>query len=158
MIDQLSPRELEAVLAHEIGHYKKGHVLKMMALSFAMTFLTFAIMGWLSESEWFYLGFGFCEASGFGPVLLMYSMFSGLFTFWLTPVLNAFSRGNEYEADAFAAELCGSGAPLCSALEKLHKENLGQPHAAPAVQRFPLLAPRLLRSAVAAVSGEPRAE
>lgn len=130
LIDQLSQAELEAVLAHEIGHYKKGHIFKMMVLSFAITFLTFAVMGWLSQSEWFYLGFGFCEASGFGPILLIYSMFSGLFTFWLTPLLNAFSRKNEYEADRFSARLCGSGEPLCSALEKLHKENLGNltPH------------------------------
>lgn len=156
LIDQLAPRELEAVLAHEIGHYKKGHVLKMMALSFAMTFLTFSIMGWLSESEWFYLGFGFCEASGFGPVLLMYSMFSGVFTFWLTPVFNAFSRGNEYEADAFAAELCGSGEPLCGALEKLHKENLGNLTPHPLYSAFHYSHPTLAER-VSAVRGDPRA-
>lgn len=82
LVEQLTVPEIEAVLAHEIGHYKRGHILKMMAMNFAMTFATFFVMGWLSESEWFYLGFGFCEATGFGPVLLMFSMFSGLFTFW----------------------------------------------------------------------------
>ena len=152
LIEQLSPTEIEAVLAHEIGHYKKGHILKMMAMSFAMTFLTFAIMGWLSKSEWFYLGFGFCEASGFGPVLLMYSMFSGLFTFWLTPLLNAFSRKNEYEADRFAASLCGSGEPLCAALEKLHKENLGNLTPHPLYSAFHYSHPTLVER-VAAISG-----
>ena len=127
LIEQLDTPELEAVLAHEIGHYKKGHIVKIMAMSFAMTFLTFAIMGYLSNSEWFYLGFGFCEASGFGPVLLMYSLFAGAFTFWLTPIFNIFSRKNEYEADKFAASICES---LVSALRKLHKKNLGNltPH------------------------------
>ena len=130
LIEQLETPELEAVLAHEIGHYKKGHIVKIMAMSFAMTFLTFAIMGYLSNSEWFYLGFGFCEASGFGPVLLMYSLFAGAFTFWLTPIFNIFSRKNEYEADKFAALLCGGGESLVSALRKLHKKNLGNltPH------------------------------
>ena len=130
LIEQLDTPELEAVLAHEIGHYKKGHIVKIMAISFAMTFLTFAIMGYLSNSEWFYLGFGFCEASGFGPVLLMYSLFAGAFTFWLTPIFNIFSRKNEYEADKFAASICGGSESLVSALRKLHKKNLGNltPH------------------------------
>ena len=130
LIEQLDTPELEAVLAHEIGHYKKGHIVKIMAMSFAMTFLTFAIMGYLSNSEWFYLGFGFCEASGFGPVLLMYSLFAGAFTFWLTPIFNIFSRKNEYEADKFATSICGGSESLVSALRKLHKKNLGNltPH------------------------------
>lgn len=135
LVEQLTVSEIEAVLAHEIGHYKRGHILKMMAMNFAMTFATFFVMGWLSESEWFYLGFGFCEATGFGPVLLMFSMFAGLFTFWLTPLLNAFSRANEYEADAFAAKLCGA-ENLKSALRKLHKKNLGNLTPHPAYSAF----------------------
>ena len=135
LVEQLTVPEIEAVLAHEIGHYKRGHILKMMAMNFAMTFATFFVMGWLSESEWFYLGFGFCEATGFGPVLLMFSMFAGLFTFWLTPLLNAFSRANEYEADAFAAKLCGA-ENLKSALRKLHKKNLGNLTPHPAYSAF----------------------
>ena len=102
----------------------------MMLLSFSFTFATFAFMGYLASSEWFYEGFGFCEAGGFGPVLLMYAMFSGLFTFWLSPILNFFSRKNEYEADAFAVRLCGGADDLNSALRKLNKKNLGNltPH------------------------------
>ncbi len=130
LLEQLTLPELEAVLAHEIGHYRKGHIVKMIFVNFAMVFITFALMGYLSLSEWFYIDFGFSEAGGFGPVLLMFSMFSGLFTFWFAPLLNAFSRRNEYEADAFSADLCGGGGQLVSALRKLNKKNLGNltPH------------------------------
>ena len=143
LVQQLTTSELEAVLAHEIGHYRRGHILKMLALNFAMMFLTFAVMGYLSSSEWFYLGFGFCEASGFGPVLLMFSMFAGLFTFWLTPIANAFSRSKEYEADAFAAEICGADN-LKSALRKLHKTNLGNLTPHPLYSAFHYSHPTLL--------------
>lgn len=130
LVEQLARPELEAVLAHEIGHYKRGHVVKMICASMALTFAAFALMGWLGGSAWFYEGFGFQGSSGFGPIILMYSMFAGAFTFWLTPIVNAFSRGHEYEADAFAARLCGSADALKSALRKLHKKNLGNltPH------------------------------
>lgn len=147
LISQLTNNELEAVLAHEIGHYKKGHIVKMICMSFAMTFLMFGVIGYLSQSAWFYEGFGFCEASGFGPVLLMFSMFSGLFTFWLNPILNALSRKHEYEADKFASNLCESPDYLCSALKKLHKENLGNPVPHPVYSAFyyshPTLAERI---------------
>lgn len=147
LISQLTNNELEAVLAHEIGHYKKGHIVKMICMSFAMTFLMFGVIGYLSQSAWFYEGFGFCEASGFGPVLLMFSMFSGLFTFWLNPILNALSRKHEYEADKFASNLCESPDYLCSALKKLHKENLGNPVPHPIYSAFyyshPTLAERI---------------
>ncbi len=143
LIEHLEPSEIEAVLAHEIGHYKKGHILKMMLMNFAMMFATFALMGWLSVSEWFYVGFGFTEAQGFAPVLLMFSMFSGLFTFWLTPILNAFSRRNEYEADAFSAKICDAEY-LKSALRKLHKKNLGNMTPHPIYSAFYYSHPTLL--------------
>ncbi len=143
LIEHLEPSEIEAVLAHEIGHYKKGHILKMMLMNFVMMFATFALMGWLSSSEWFYVGFGFTEAQGFAPVLLMFSMFSGLFTFWLTPILNAFSRRNEYEADAFSAKICDAEC-LKSALRKLHKKNLGNMTPHPIYSAFYYSHPTLL--------------
>ncbi len=130
LLEQLTLPELEAVLAHEIGHYRKGHIVKMILANFAMTFATFALMGWLASSDWFYVDFGFEKSNGFGSVLLMFSLFMGAFTFWLSPLMNAFSRRNEYEADAFSAELCDGGDSLISALRKLNKENLGNltPH------------------------------
>ncbi len=129
LIEQLTQAELCAVLAHEIGHYKKGHIVKMICTAFFFMFITFAFMGYLSKSVWFYESFGFAEAGGFGPIFLMYALFSGLFTFWLSPIENYFSRKNEYEADAFAVNLCGA-EDLHSALRKLHKKNLGNltPH------------------------------
>lgn len=144
LIEQLTQSELEAVLAHEIGHYKKGHVVKMILMSFALMFATFAFMGYLSTSVWFYEGFGFAESSGFAPIILMYSMFAGVFTFWLTPVINAFSRRHEYEADAFAGSLCGSAEPLAAALRKLYKKNLGNLTPHPLYSAFHYSHPTLL--------------
>lgn len=144
LVEQMEPAELEAVLAHEIGHYKRGHIVKMIAVSFATTFAVFGLMGWLSCSSWFYEGFGFSGVSGFGPIILMYSMYAGVFTFWLAPLANAFSRRHEYEADAFAARLCGSAEPLKSALRKLHKKNLGNLTPHPAYSAFHYSHPTLL--------------
>lgn len=125
LLEQLDQSELEAVLAHEIGHYRKGHIYKMMAASFAMTFAMFAVMGYIARCDWFYAQFGFEKSWGLGSVLLMYALFSGAFTFWLAPLVNLNSRKHEYEADAFAARLCGGGRTLVSALKKLHMKNLG---------------------------------
>ncbi len=130
LIEQLEQNELEAVLAHEIGHYRKGHIIKMIATSFAMTFAMFALMGYISNCDWFYNSFDFVKSDGLGSVILMYALFGSAFTFWISPIANYFSRKNEYEADAFASELCHGGNSLISALKKLHKKNLGNltPH------------------------------
>ena len=129
LLQQLNPNELEAVLAHEIGHYKKGHIVKMILFSLFEMFAIFAVMGLLSKSAWFYESFGFRADSGFVPILFMVSICAGLFGFWLTPLSNALSRRYEYQADAFAAKLC-SAKSLSEALRKLHKKNLGNltPH------------------------------
>ncbi len=123
LIEQLTPVELEAVLAHEIGHYKKGHILRLIAMNFAKMFAGFALMGLLAKSAWFYEGFGFAADSGFAPLMLLFTLLSGVFSFWLTPLGNRVSRKYEYEADAFAKALCGTPEPLVSALRKLQKKN-----------------------------------
>ena len=130
LIEQLEQSELEAVLAHEIGHYRRGHICKMIMTSFAIMFLMFAFMGYMASSDWFYTQFGFEKSWGLGSVILIYLMFSEAFTFWFAPISNFFSRKHEYEADAFASELCSGGSSLVSALKKLHKKNLGNltPH------------------------------
>jgi STE24 endopeptidase len=130
LIEQLERIEIEAVLAHEIGHYRKGHITKMILTSFLTTFIMFALMGYIANSDWFYTQFGFEKSEGFGSVLLMYSLYAGPFMFWFAPITNFFSRKHEYEADAFASELCNGGECLISALKKLHKKNLGNltPH------------------------------
>lgn len=130
LVQQLSPEELEAVLAHEIGHYKKGHVPKMLALSAIMSLAGLWILAWLLNSPWFIQAFGFdFEQSGPGPALLLFGLLSGLFTFWLSPLLGLLSRKHEYESDRFAIEYTGS-EPMISALRKLSEKNLSNltPH------------------------------
>ncbi len=130
LIEQLEQNELGAVLAHEIGHYRKGHIYKMMATSFVMMFAMFAFMGYIANCDWFYTQFGFNKADGMGAVILMCMLFAGFFIFWIAPISNYFSRKHEYEADAFSSELCDGSDALISALKKLHKKNLGNltPH------------------------------
>lgn len=132
LIEQMEEDELEAVLAHEIGHYKLGHIPKMMALSGVTSLLMFAALGWLANASWFVEAFHFSsQAEGqIVPVLLLFMLLSGLITFWLSPLSSRLSRKHEYEADAFARNAMGDFSPLSKALRKLHKENLSNltPH------------------------------
>ncbi len=126
LIEQLGKRELEAVLAHEIGHYKLGHIPKMVALSAASLFVSFALLGWLAASPWFASAFGFTPVAGqLGPTLLLFTMLGGLVSFWLTPLTNQLSRKHEYEADAFARQAQQADPePLIGALRTLSEKNL----------------------------------
>jgi STE24 endopeptidase len=129
LMNQLAAEELEAVLAHEIGHYRRGHIPKMLALSAAMQLAAFAAIAWLAQSTWFNPAFGFA-AGALAPAFLLFGLLSGLVTFWFTPVANVFSRKHEYEADAFAREAMGGPASLVAALRKLAQKNLSNltPH------------------------------
>lgn len=131
LIEQLNPEQLEAVLAHEIGHYKHGHIVKMLAVSSLSLLAAFAVMGWLSAQGWFFEAFGFAGAGVFVPTLLLLMLLGGLFTFWLSPLTNALSRKHEYEADAFARAAMGDNPqPLVESLRLLHEKNLSNmtPH------------------------------
>ena len=129
LMAQLSPEELEAVLAHEVGHYKRGHVPKMLAVSALMMLGGFALIAWLAESAWFNPAFGL-PAGELAPAFLLFSLLSGLATFWFTPLGNLFSRKHEYEADAFARDAMGGPGPIVAALRKLAQKNLSNltPH------------------------------
>lgn len=130
ILEQLSNEQIVSVLAHEIGHYKKGHIWSTMFLTFASTLAGFYIMGVLAKCPYFYESFGFSQNSGFGALLILFSILSPLFTFWLTPIFNQISRKHEYQADSFAKATCGTPDNLIEALRKLHKKNLGNltPH------------------------------
>ncbi len=149
LIDQLSEEELEAVLAHEIGHYKKGHIPKMIAISALMMLLAFWIIDLLISSSLFYESFGFSpiifgEIGNLGVALLLFSLLGGLVTFWTSPVFNSMSRKHEYEADAFARDVVGGWKPLSQALRKLSEKNLSNLNPHPLYSGFHYSHPTLL--------------
>lgn len=129
LIAQLSPEELEAVLAHEVGHYMRGHIPKMIALSAVLLLGGFAAIAWLARAAWFNSAFGLPEGE-IASAFLLFGLLSGLATFWFTPVGNLFSRKHEYEADAFARDAVGGPGPLIAALRRLAQKNLSNltPH------------------------------
>ncbi|HOF09822.1 MAG TPA: M48 family metallopeptidase [Opitutaceae bacterium] len=129
LISQLTPEELEAVLAHEIGHYRRGHIPRMLAISAIIQLGALAAIAALAASGWFNPAFGF-PAGEIAPAFLLFGLLSGAAMFWLTPLANLFSRKHEYEADAFAREAMGGPAPLVAALRKLAQKNLSNltPH------------------------------
>lgn len=123
LINQLSAEETEAVLAHEVGHYRRGHVPKMLATSAALQFAGFWAIAALARSDWFNAGFGL-PAGELAPAFLLFILTSGLATFWFAPLGNLMSRKHEFEADAFAREAMGGPAPLVAALRKLATKSL----------------------------------
>ena len=129
LVNQLAPDELEAVLAHEIGHYRRGHIPKMVAVSGLMTLAGFAVIAWLARSPWFNEAFGF-PAGELAPTFLLFGLLSGFVTFWFSPLMYFFTRKYEYEADAFARDAMGRTEPVVGALRKLTQKNLSNltPH------------------------------
>lgn len=123
LIAQLTPEELEAVLAHEIGHYRRGHIPRMIALSAVMMLAGFAALAWLAQSAWFNPAFGF-PVGAMAPAFLLFGLLSGLVTFWFSPIMNLLSRKHEYEADAFARAAMGGPTAMIGALCKLAQKNL----------------------------------
>lgn len=121
LLKMLNDDELEAVLAHELGHFKKKHIIKGMAISFATTFVALAILAWLMKTEWFYSGLGISQPSTY-IALLLFMLVTPVFTFMLQPLFSLLSRKNEFEADAFAAEQTKAGH-LIQALVGLYREN-----------------------------------
>ncbi|MEP6664029.1 MAG: M48 family metallopeptidase [Verrucomicrobiota bacterium] len=129
LIQQLTESELEAVLAHEIGHYKKKHIPKMLAWSAVMLFLTFYLVSLLAQQNWFYEAFGF-QTKDIVIALLLFSLLSGVVTFWFSPLAHGWSRKHEYEADRYAAETMTEIQSITRALRKLNEKNLSNltPH------------------------------
>lgn len=121
LLKMLSDDELEAVLAHELGHFKKKHIIKGMAISFGTTLLALAILAWLMKTPWFYTSLGVEQASTY-MALLLFTLVMPAFTFVFQPLFSIFSRKNEFEADAFAAEQTDAKY-LIQALVGLYREN-----------------------------------
>ncbi len=130
LIQQLTEEELEAVLAHEIGHYKRGHVPRMLLANTAAMFCGFAVIAWLMRQPEFTGAFGFPSGVGLAPALLLFTLISGAVTFWASPLMNFWSRKHEYQADAYAATVLQSAGGLIGALRKLNEKNLSNltPH------------------------------
>lgn len=125
LLKQLSPAEMEAVLAHELGHFKHKHIVKMMGVSFVSTLAGLALLGWLAQQVWFYTGLGVVpQMSGNNSALalLLFMLVVPVFSFFLAPLSSWRSRVQEFEADAYAASQTPA-ADLASALLKLYQDN-----------------------------------
>jgi STE24 endopeptidase len=121
LLETLEPDEIEAVLAHELGHFKRKHVQKRIIIMMLMSLGGLALLGWLIHQPWFYLGLGVSQPSNH-LALLLFLMVTPVFTLFLQPVASWFSRRHEFEADDYAAAH-SSAANLIRALVKLYKEN-----------------------------------
>lgn len=152
LIQQLAEPELEAVLAHEIGHFKKKHIPKMLAMSALASLVGFFCLSVLAKHEWFYHAFGFVSGN-IAPALLLFGLLSGLVTFWFSPVAHWWSRRYEYQADAFAAETMDEARSLVGALRKLNKKNLSNLTPHPIFSGFYYSHPTLLEREQALAAG-----
>jgi len=121
LLVRLAPPEIEAVLAHELGHFRRRHVWKRVAWLFAGSLVFLAILGWLIDKPWFFSALG-VDSPGTAMALVLFFLVAPVFTFLLQPLASRYSRRHEYEADAYAAEYA-SAADLVRALVKLYKDN-----------------------------------
>ncbi|RYG14564.1 MAG: M48 family peptidase [Burkholderiales bacterium] len=125
LLAKLSADEVDAVLAHELGHFKHRHIVKRIISLFAMSLAGFALLGWMSTQAWFYTGLGVRPNMG-APndalALLLFMMVVPVFTFFISPLFARLSRQHEFEADAYAVTQT-NGRDLSTALLKLYEDN-----------------------------------
>jgi STE24 endopeptidase len=121
LLDSLREREVIAVLAHELGHFKRGHITQRLVLMLGLSLAGFALLGWLTEQAWFYRGLGVSQPSAHAA-LVLFVLAGPVFTYFLQPLLAWRSRAHEYEADRFAAEQADP-RDLINALVRLYRDN-----------------------------------
>lgn len=122
LIARLNESEIEAVLAHELGHFKLNHVIRRMAWTFVVSLVFLALLGWVKDEAWFYQGLGVNYPASDAMALILFMLVVPVFTFLLNPLAASYSRKHEFEADAYAARY-SSARELVSALVKLYKDN-----------------------------------
>jgi STE24 endopeptidase len=125
LIERLAPPEIEAVLAHELGHFKLKHIVKRIAVMFALSLACLALLGWLKNQAWFYTGLGVVPLLGESNdamALLLFALTLPVFLFPFAPLSSLTSRKHEFEADAFAARH-SDARDLVSALVKMYEDN-----------------------------------
>ena len=121
LLDKLDTTEVEAVLAHELGHYHHHHLWKRLAVIGTGSLAFFALLGHLASQEWFFSGLGM-HTAGTAPTLVLFALVLPVFSFPLTPLMSMWSRTHEFQADAYAARQAPAQA-LVSALVKLYRDN-----------------------------------
>jgi STE24 endopeptidase len=121
LLKSLTPPEIEAVLAHELGHFKHKHIHKHILAMAIMTLLALAMLGWLMQQAWFFAGLGIATPSAY-MALIVFTLLLSVFGVYFQPVFSFFSRKHEFEADDFAAQQ-SDPARLILALVKLYEEN-----------------------------------
>ena len=138
LLARLSPGEVEAVLAHELGHFKHRHIGKRMAGVFALSFVGLALLGWLARQSAFYVGLGVTpnlDSPNDALALLLFALALPPFTFFITPLMAQLSRRHEFQADAYACAQA-DGRDLARALLKLHEDNASTLTPDPVYVRF----------------------
>ena len=121
LLESLSEDEIEAVLAHELGHFKRHHIKKSLVLSLLVTLIGFALLAWLMQSDWFYTALG-VEVASTHAALLLFVLVTPVFTYFISPLFSALSRKHEFEADEFAKSNSDYRA-LISALVNMYRDN-----------------------------------
>ncbi len=125
LLSKLCSSEVDAVLAHELGHFKHKHIIKRIISMFAMSLTGFALLGWLSQQTWFYTGLGVVPnlvGANDALALLLFMLAMPVFSFFMAPIFAHFSRQHEFQADAYAVQHT-SGTALATALLKLYEDN-----------------------------------
>ena len=138
LLAKLTPGEVEAVLAHELGHFRHKHVTKRIVLMFALSLAGLALLGWAAGQAWFYLGLGVrpnLAAPNAALALLLFMMAVPVFSYFIAPIMATYSRRHEYEADAYACAQA-NGGELASALLKLYADNASTLTPDPVFVRF----------------------